>query len=73
MYNDLYRYIVFCIQKNPTSIVICNQRWIYGIINKIIKIIIIIIIIITIYKIRQNRSHVLADILCMTVFETVYL
>jgi len=31
------------------------------------------LLIITIYKTRQNRPHVLADMLCMTVFETVYL
>jgi len=31
------------------------------------------LLIITLYKTRQNRQHVLADMLCMIVFETVYL
>ena len=39
MYNDLHNYIVYCIWTNSTSIGICNQRWICGIINKIIIII----------------------------------
>jgi len=44
MYNDLHSYTVHCIWTNSTSSGICNQRRIYGIINKIIIIIIIIII-----------------------------
>ena len=35
MYNDLYSYIVYCILTNSTYSGICNQRWIFGIINKI--------------------------------------
>jgi hypothetical protein len=41
MYNDLYNYTVHCILTNSTTIGICKQRWIYGIINKIIIIIIV--------------------------------
>jgi hypothetical protein len=66
MYIDLYSYIVYCIWTNSTSSDICKQRWIYGIINKIIIIIIInncliiiIIIIIIIINSLVCRSNLL--------------
>ena len=61
--------LYFVFEQIPHPLVSVTKDGSMELLIKLLKL----ILIITIYKTKQNRQHVSTDMLCMTVFETVYL